>query len=344
MSEHATYMHRCLQLAASAEGLVAPNPMVGCVIVDEAGKILAEGFHHRFGGAHAEVMAFGHLYEQHDMEKLTLYVSLEPCSHYGKTPPCANLIIDKGIKRVIVAIQDPNPEVAGRGIELLRQNGIEVICGVLEEEARFLNRHFFTYHEKKRPYINLKWAQSINGSYGSSDYGHESRQISGIRSRQLSHKMRATHDAILVGRKTVESDNPSLNTREYPGKSPQIVLLDTNLLIPLSAKIFSSKETIHIGNLHREDQVGNIHYFKLDARDWPHQLMKYLYTQGLQSLLVEGGASIHRAFLEAGLWDECNIFQSSELRSWDIKAPDMPQGLMEVEPCGPDQHIRIFAA
>ncbi len=261
------YMQRCLQLAAGGRQNARPNPMVGAVIVAD-GRIIGEGYHQRCGEAHAEVGAFRSVRaaDEHLLAESCIYVSLEPCSHYGKTPPCADLIIKKGVKRCVVGTEDPFSEVHGRGIGKLRQAGIDVKVGVLQEECRWLNRRFFTYHQKHRPYIILKWAQTADGFI---DRDFQPAMISNPLTQMLSHKLRAEEDAILVGHTTYDRDHPSLTVRHWSGQDPKRVVL---------------------------------------THDRPlEQLVSDLYQQGVQSLIVEGGAQTHQSFLEASLWDELRV-------------------------------------
>ena len=266
-------MSRCLQLALNGEVGAPPNPMVGAVIVCD-GRIIGEGYHARCGEAHAEVNAFASVSRA---DESTLYVSLEPCAHYGKTPPCAELIVRKGVRRVVVGCVDPFAKVQGRGIQMLRDAGIDVTVGVLEQECRWLNRKFFTYHTYRRPYVTLKWAQTSDGVMGK--LGGGPLLISNPATLRHSHHLRATNSAILVGWRTNENDSPSLTTRHYSGPNPRRIVYD------------SHAETIP-------------------------QLLSRLYGEGVQSLLVEGGAATHRQFLDLGLWDE--IHQELGVRSEEL--------------------------
>ncbi|MBR6885129.1 MAG: bifunctional diaminohydroxyphosphoribosylaminopyrimidine deaminase/5-amino-6-(5-phosphoribosylamino)uracil reductase RibD [Prevotella sp.] len=262
------YMRRCLQLAANGRQNAKPNPMVGAVIVSADGRIIGEGYHVRCGEGHAEVNAFASVRKEDEplLKEATIYVSLEPCSHYGKTPPCADLIIKKGVRRVVVGCIDPFAEVQGRGIKKLRDAGIEVTVGILEKECQLLNRRFFTYHRLHRPYIILKWAQTENGFID--DHG-KALAISTPFTKMLVHKLRAEEDAILVGRITDEREHPQLTVRHWVGRNPKRFILTHAYTLP--------------------------------------QLMNELYQQGIQSLIVEGGAMTHRSFMEQGLWDEIRV-------------------------------------
>lgn len=264
-------MYRCLQLAAYGKGLVAPNPLVGSVIVCE-GKIIGEGYHHQYGGPHAEVNAINSVKDKSLLKHSTLYVNLEPCSHYGKTPPCSELIIQKYIPRVVIGMKDPFPEVSGRGIQMLKDAGIDVHVGVLEEESKELNKRFLLFHREKRPYIILKWAQSADGfidKHRKPGDGQKPVKFSNEFTQILVHKLRAEEAAIMVGKRTEELDNPKLNVRYWSGKDPIIVRSDSTKTLP--------------------------------------DLMRELYEKNIQSLIVEGGAKLLNSFISAHLWDEARI-------------------------------------
>jgi len=231
-------MQRALDLAERGKGAVRPNPMVGCVIVHEE-KIIGEGYHEQYGGPHAEVQAFASVSDPQLLAEATVYVSLEPCSHWGKTPPCANLLVEKGIKSVVVATLDPNPLVAGKGVQLLEVAGISVQVGLLEQEARWQNRRFFCQQEKHRPYVILKWAQTQDGFIARENF--DSKWISGTQSRQLVHQWRAEEQAILVGKNTALHDNPRLNVRDWTGSDPIRVVLDSKLELPTDLHLFDQQ-------------------------------------------------------------------------------------------------------
>lgn len=291
------YMHRCLQLAACGMEGAKPNPMVGAVIVAADGRIIGEGYHVHCGEGHAEVNAFASVRSEDEplLTGATIYVSLEPCSHYGKTPPCADLIIRKGIKRCVVGCIDPFAKVQGRGIQKLRDAGIEVRVGVLEKECRWTNRRFITYNEKHRPYITLKLAQTADGFID--DHMHPIA-ISTPFTKILVHKLRAENDAILVGRVTAERDMPQLNVRHWAGQNPLRVVIDRN----------------------------NPAFDGLDF-DKPvlPQMLSWLYTQKCQSLLVEGGAYTLRSFIDADLWDEIRIETAPLVVGDGTRAPQLPK-------------------
>ncbi len=315
--DYANFIARCIEIARQGEYFVAPNPMVGAVLVDSNGQIISEGWHEKYGEAHAEVNCFRN-YElkikngglpETNLKECTLFVSLEPCSHYGKTPPCANLIIEKGVGRVVVGMLDPNPLVAGKGVQMLRNAGIEVVAGVLENECRELNKRFLCLHEKKRPYVILKWAQTADGFVDrkrsldnrqwTMDNGHlnGALAISTEKTKALVHKMRAENMAIMVGTRTVLLDNPRLLNTHWEGRHPIRVTLDRHGMIPSDARIFSDEnETI----VYRE------------RTDWPFVLHD-LAARNIHSILVEGGPTLLNHILDTGLWDEIHIEVAPEL-------------------------------
>ena len=317
------YMARCIALARQGIGKVSPNPMVGCVIVHD-GKIIGEGYHRKYGEAHAEVNAIASVRDESLFPASTLYVNLEPCSHYGKTPPCAELIIRKKIPRVVVACLDPFPQVSGNGIKMLREAGIEVIVGVMEAKSFALNKVFMTSHLLKRPYVYLKWAQSADG------YMDRKRDdafvppvlFSSPLMLQQVHKRRSEVSAIMVGRRTAALDNPSLTLRHWAGESPVRVVLDKDLTIPLGNHLFDgSVRTIVFTGLEKESSK-NITYVKTDySCDVLRQVLTYLYAQRLTSLLVEGGAYLLKKMLQEGLWDETQIETTPTILGDGVEAP-----------------------
>ena len=317
------YMYRCLQLAQYAGGHVAPNPMVGAVLVCDD-KIIGEGFHQRFGDDHAEPNAIRSVKDHGLLKNATMYVSLEPCSYYGKTPPCADLIVGSGIPRVVIGTLDPNPKVSGRGVEILRNAGIEVTVGVLEDECRELNKRFFIFQEQKRPYVLLKWAQTQDGFIDRirKDACEPPLLISNNITKQLTHKMRSENQAILVGANTVLLDNPSLTVRNWSGKSPIRIAIDRQGRIPdnfnlkdgsLPTLIFTEKERVN---------KRNVEFIKIDFNDdCLKTILHKIYEHNIHSVLVEGGASILNSFIEAGLWDEANIEVSPQRITEGVAAP-----------------------
>lgn len=307
-------MLRCLELAQLGAGTVAPNPMVGCVIVHE-NKIIGEGYTSPYGGNHAEVNAINSVADQSLLPNSTLYVSLEPCAHFGKTPPCANLIIEKKIKRVVIACLDPFAQVNGLGIKRLIEAGIDVKIGVLESEAQELNRRFFTFHEQKCPYIILKWAETADGFVDRqrTDSSEAALKITCEASNILVHKWRAEEAAIMVGKNTALLDNPSLTTRKYEGKNPIRILLDGKRETPESANIFNDEaETLVFYEEEKEKgkrKKGTELIEVENIRDLESVLTE-LYNRNIQSVIVEGGPTLHASFYKAGSWDEIRRFVS----------------------------------
>ena len=307
------FMQRCLELALNAQGRTYPNPMVGSVIVFN-GKIIGEGFHKRAGEPHAEVMAINSVRDKQLLRRSTLYVNLEPCSHYGKTPPCADLIIKWHIPRVVIGTSDTSAKVSGRGIAKLKAAGIDVSVGVLERESRWVNRRFFTFHEKKRPYVILKWAQTADGFIDPLRRTQERKSyaVSGKLAHTVVHKWRASEQAILVGTNTVINDNPQLTVRQWFGQNPVRICLDVNGRIPEDSKIFdSSAPTLCLKDEKFRDAG---------------LLMSYLYELGIQSVLVEGGAQVINEFLRKNIWDEIRIFYVKSLFLQGLKAPKIENG------------------
>ena len=307
------YMSRCLDLAGRGRGNVNPNPMVGAVIVCD-GHIIGEGYHRCYGEAHAEVNAIESVKDESMLQRSTLYVNLEPCSHYGKTPPCAELIIRKGIPRVVIACSDPYPEVAGRGIKMLREAGVEVVSGIMESEATSLNRYFMTANKKHRPYIILKWAQSTDGFIDNvrKDASVKPVMLSNPISRMMVHKLRSEVQAIMVGTNTALLDNPSLTVRYWRGKSPVRVLIDSDLRVSGDCNLYDGARRTIVFTKKISESINtdfsdkrNIEYIEMDSDiHFLINITKRLYDKNICSLLVEGGAKLHRSFMEEGLWDE----------------------------------------
>lgn len=321
MNPNESYMLRCLELAAKGLGTTAPNPMVGSVLVHE-NRIIGEGYHQVYGGPHAEVNCIASVKpeDRHLIPSSTLYVSLEPCAHFGKTPPCSDLIIDQKIHKVVVGCRDPFVEVNGKGIEKIRKAGIEVVEGVLEQECRNLNHRFFTFHQKKRPWIILKWAQSADGFIAANTT--ERTFISNELSNQWVHKWRAEEAAILVGSNTAIKDRPSLTTRLWQGKNPVKVLIDASLKVSSDNPIFKEGRILLLNKI-KEEQAGAIEYKKssFDPSPLP-DLMNIMYQENLNSVLIEGGANTLQQFINAELWDEARIITNSTLHlEQGVKAP-----------------------
>lgn len=303
---HNTYIKRCLELAKNGISAAMPNPSVGALLVYD-NKIIAEGFTDPYGGSHAEVncLAFARKNCPELITKATLYVSLEPCSHWGKTPPCADLVVDSGIKKVVIGTIDPFAKVAGNGIKKLLSAGIDVTVGVLEEECYAINKRFFTFHEKKRPYIILKWAQTLDGFIAPKTRDKQQPVwITNIYSRQLVHKWRSEEMGILVGGNTVMEDNPSLTTRDWEGTSPTRIVIDTRGNLPKTLSVFDNNaETIIINQ-------GD-----------PKVICDTLFDSNIQSVIIEGGASTLQLFIDSNLWDEARVFTGDTLFNEGIASP-----------------------
>ncbi|MGN0187524.1 MAG: bifunctional diaminohydroxyphosphoribosylaminopyrimidine deaminase/5-amino-6-(5-phosphoribosylamino)uracil reductase RibD [Paludibacteraceae bacterium] len=325
------YMRRCLQLAHQAAGKTAPNPMVGAVVVCND-RIIGEGYHHRCGEPHAEVNAIASVHNPDLLSQSTLYVNLEPCSHYGKTPPCTKLIIEKKIPRVVVGMGDPNERVNGRGIAMLREAGIEVREHVLEDECRYLNRRFVTYHTQHRPYVILKWAQTADGFI---DILRTNRQTSPLRisnhiTKTLNHQMRTEESAILVGTNTALLDNPHLTARKWAGRNPVRLVVDRTLRIPTDYNLYDGTAPTVIFTDETAENRANITFAKLDfERDIVPQILDYLYHNNLQSLIVEGGRQLLQTFIDAGLWDEAHIETAPTTIGQGVPAPNITMNRRE---------------
>lgn len=322
LSIHDKYMERCLKLAAKGLGNVAPNPMVGCVIVCN-GKIIGEGYHEKLGKAHAEINAINSVKNKKLLKHSTLYVSLEPCAHHGKTPPCADAIIRYGINKVVIGSIDPNPLVKGKGIAKLMRNGCDIITGVLEKECMNLNKRFFTFYREKRPYIILKWAMTNDGYMDKERKKHEKPlKITGKEADKLSHKWRSEEQAIMVGTNTVIMDNPMLTTRNIKGKSPIRIILDRSLKISSDSKLFNNFASVIVLNAKKSSKSGNAEYVKIKFKGKIlDTILHELYKRNIQSVIVEGGTKLLNSFISQGLWDEARVFCSNEKIGKGVKAP-----------------------
>ncbi len=318
---HELYMQRCLQLAEKGLGNVAPNPLVGAVLVHRE-RIIGEGYHQHYGQAHAEVNCFESVQneDKHLIAQSTLYVNLEPCAHFGKTPPCANRIVQEGVKKVVIANTDPFEMVAGKGIRLLQENGIQVITGILKKEGAWLNRRFFTFHQRKRPFIILKWAQTENGLFAPKDGSRI--QITDEVSQKINHQWRAEEAAILVGFNTAMNDNPQLTNRYSKGNQPLRIALDSNLTLPKSHHIFDGKTPTWVVNSQKNEEQENLRFLKLDFQNKPlENLLQELFVAGKNSVIVEGGAKLLQNFVAANLWDEARILIAPNRLKSGIDAP-----------------------
>lgn len=324
-NQHELYMQRCLDLAALGMGNVAPNPMVGAVVVYNDG-IIGEGYHEQFGQAHAEVNAINMVEDQSLLTKSTLYVNLEPCAHHGKTPPCADLIIERKFQRVVVCNMDPNKEVAGKGLQRMRDAGIEVISNVLSSKGRWLNRRFFLFHEQNRPYIILKWAQTIDGFLDierKADDDQKALKITNASSDELVHRWRAEEMAILVGKNTVLLDNPSLTTRLWPGKNPLRIVIDPQLQLPKTLTLFSDGLPTWVYNAKKAFCEAEICYERIiDPMRFEHEIAHHLFQNDIQSVIIEGGRNTIQRFYDAGLWDEARVFTGMHRIGRGVRIPE----------------------
>lgn len=328
MNPHEKYMQRCLDLALLAQAQVSPNPMVGAVIVED-NKIIGEGYTSPYGGPHAEVNAVQSVVTKYGensalelLQRATIYVSLEPCAHFGKTPPCADMLVAYGIRQVVIGCMDPYAKVNGLGIKKLKEAGIDVVVGVLENECQEINRRFFTRIGKFRPYVILKWAQTADGYFAPSE--PKQKWISNKASKQLVHKWRSEEDAILIGKNTALVDNPALNTRLWQGKSPKRILIDKNLEVSSDHSIFNDDGTeVLVFNALKTAWQGNIRLIEVENFDLylPQNILYQLYIMDMQSVIVEGGLKTLDMFIAAGLWDEARVFVGQTQWSEGIKAP-----------------------
>ncbi|WP_394351616.1 bifunctional diaminohydroxyphosphoribosylaminopyrimidine deaminase/5-amino-6-(5-phosphoribosylamino)uracil reductase RibD [Spongiivirga citrea] len=318
-------MRRCLELAKKGIGNTYPNPSVGCVVVYD-NKIIGEGFTSEYGGPHAEVNAIENVHDKSLLKKATLYVTLEPCSHFGKTPPCADLIIRHEIYQVVIGTIDLNQKVSGKGVEKLREAGCNVQVGCLEDECKEHHKRFLTYHNKKRPYIILKWAESADGFIAPEDSTREKKEpvwITNTKSRQLVHKWRSEEQAILVGTKTVLKDNPSLTTRDWSGKSPIRIVIDRSNKITKDAAVFKGDtKTIVVCENNSTDNLEYLTFEPIDfSKEISKQLCEVLVKHQILSVIIEGGSKTIQTFIDANLWDEARVFKGKITFKNGIKAP-----------------------
>lgn len=311
-------MKRAIALAQKGRGSVSPNPLVGCVIVRD-GKIIGEGWHQQYGGPHAEVNAVTSVRDQSQVKDSTVYVNLEPCAHFGKTPPCANLLVERQVARVVISTVDTNPLVGGKGIARLREAGIEVTTGVMEREGRELNGRFFTFMEKKRPYVILKWAQTQDGFIARANY--ESKWISNEHSRQLVHRWRSEEDAVLVGTTTAQYDNPQLTVRDWPGRNPMRIVIDRHLRLNRFGYLFDGKVPTICYNTVKSEDAGALKFTRIDDQDFISGMLDSMHRSNIQSVMVEGGSKTIQLFAASGLWDEARIFQSAQTFGSGVQAP-----------------------
>ena len=319
-------MRRAIQLGKNALSSAGPNPMVGCVVVHD-NKIIGEGFTSAYGGPHAEVNAINAVEDSSLLKDATLYVTLEPCSHFGKTPPCADFIVEKQLKKVVMGLQDPNPKVAGNGIKTLKNSGCEVAVGILEKECLEHHKRFLTFQQKKRPYIILKWAESADGFIAPKKdmrtKNPEPFWITNLKSRQLVHKWRSEEMAILVGTNTVLDDDPRLDVRSWQGKNPIRLVLDRSLKIPEASHVLDGTiETVVFTEVHKKSNLDKLTYIKIDFKaDICRQICEVVFELEINSLIVEGGTQTLQTFIDEGSWDEARIFKGQKIFENGTTAP-----------------------
>ncbi|WP_140939638.1 bifunctional diaminohydroxyphosphoribosylaminopyrimidine deaminase/5-amino-6-(5-phosphoribosylamino)uracil reductase RibD [Sphingobacterium lumbrici] len=347
MDRREYYMQRCLDLAVLGMGTVSPNPMVGAVVVHED-AIIGEGYTSPCGGPHAEVNAVQSVITKYGIEKAnqlladsTIYVSLEPCAHFGKTPPCADMLIAHGLQKVVIGCLDPFSKVNGLGIAKLLSAGIEVVKGVLEDECQYINRRFFTQINKNRPYVVLKWAETNDGYFAPDD--DRQQWISNAASKQLVHKWRSEEDAILVGKNTALIDNPSLTNRCWTGKSPKRILIDRNLDVPADYHLLDQSIETIVFNAVKSEWNQNLKYIEIENFDLylPQNILYQLYLMDVQSIIIEGGAKTLQMFIDAGLWDEARIFVSKESWGAGMVSPKI-SGVLEKKLQVSDDQLLIY--
>jgi diaminohydroxyphosphoribosylaminopyrimidine deaminase / 5-amino-6-(5-phosphoribosylamino)uracil reductase len=315
MASHHIYMYRCLELAKLGAGQVAPNPMVGAVLVHDD-RVIGEGWHQRYGGPHAEVNCISSVTEKDRplISRSTLYVSLEPCAHFGKTPPCTDLILHHQVPTVVIACRDPFKQVDGKGIEKLQAGGVAVITGILEKEAMELNRRFFMFHTQHRPYVILKWAQTADGfiAAGPADRLYISNELT----NRLVHQWRSEEAAILVGTNTALLDDPELTTRLWPGNNPVRLVVDMELRLPASLKLFNQQARTIVFNTHKHEEAGEVRYYQVTHDvSLVQQVLNAATQLNLQSIIVEGGARLLQSFIDEDCWDEARIITNTGLHN-----------------------------
>ncbi|MEZ7498850.1 bifunctional diaminohydroxyphosphoribosylaminopyrimidine deaminase/5-amino-6-(5-phosphoribosylamino)uracil reductase RibD [Flavobacterium sp. Arc3] len=341
MKIHEKYIERCIQLAKNGLGTTYPNPMVGSVIVYE-NKIIGEGWHKKAGEPHAEVNAINSVKDKSLLKKATIYVSLEPCSHFGKTPPCSDLIIKNGIPQVVIGTVDPNVKVAGNGIKKLIEAGINVTVGILENECHELNKRFFTFHQKKRPYLILKWAESQDG-FISPKVKSEQKPvwITNIYSRQLVHKWRSEEQSILVGTQTVIDDNPKLDVRDWAGNNPVRIVLDQHNRIAKNSQVLDNQlKTIVFSKIKTKADKENLIFEIVDfEKNIASQVTDAMYKHQIQSVIIEGGRQTLQTFIDANLWDEARVFKGNLFFKEGTKAPILGGPYLEKHKIGQDELI-----
>jgi len=328
------FMKRCLELASKGIANTSPNPMVGAVIVYNGG-IIGEGYHEKYGSPHAEVNAINSVKDRNLLSKSTLYVNLEPCSHFGKTPPCSDLIIKHKIPKVVIGCVDTFSEVSMEGIEKIKYAGIDVMVGVREKDCRELNKRFFTFHEKKRPYIILKWAESKDGFIAPKNQT-KAFWMSSNESKKLVHKWRAEEDAILVGRITAEKDNPSLTVREVDGQNPTRIVIDKNLQLSSNLNLFNNEAKTIIFNQIKDEENSSDTFVKVNFKFLVKNILHYLHKQNIQSLIIEGGSKTLQSFIKKNIWDEARVFTTKRALKDGVKAVEIKGEIVSEEEIGCD--------
>jgi len=339
------FMNRCIELARLGAGSTAPNPMVGSVIVFK-GKIIGEGYHKKFGAPHAEVNAIKSVANKELLKESTIYVTLEPCAHFGLTPPCSDLIIENKFSKVVIGTIDPFAKVAGKGIDKLKSAGIDIELGVLENECRQLNKRFFTFHEKKRPYIILKWAQTLDGfidiERSENEFG-EPIWITESLALRLVHKIRSEEDAILVGRKTAEKDNPSLTVRHWVGKNPTRLVIDNQLQLSKNLNLFHPAVKTIVFNSRKDESDGTLSFVKIDLNtDMVQKVIDHLYKLNIQSVIVEGGKQLLESFMEKRIWDEAQVYIGNKFFQKGIRAPAISGKIISTEQLDLDKLVVFY--
>lgn len=341
MNTDEKYMLRALQLAALGGVSVAPNPMVGCVIVYND-KIIGEGYHKKYGEPHAEVNAVESVADKTLLPLATIYVTLEPCAHHGKTPPCANLIVKYQFKKAVIATVDPFSLVAGKGIELLKKAGIETVVGVKEQKAQLLNKRFFTFHQNKRPFVILKWAQTLDG-FIDAPRQHETpeiRWISNPRTQIITHQWRSEEQAILVGWKTIQNDNPSLTTRAFHGENPIRIIIDKELNSPIDSTVFNDGQRTMVFNSLKSQEENAVSYIQLNDFNLEN-IFATCVSMGIASILIEGGKQTIESFIATNYWDEARVIVGNKTFKAGLKAPELAIKSTDNMQIGPD-HIYYY--
>ena len=340
MQNEEFFMQRCIELASIAMGCASPNPMVGSVIVYN-NKIIGEGYHEKYGSHHAEVNAINSVKDKSLLSKSTLYVNLEPCAHFGKTPPCSDLIIQNKIPEIVIGCVDTFSKVSGKGIERMKSVGIDVKVGVLENESRELNKRFFTFHEKKRPYIILKWAESKDGFIAPKNQTKPFWMTSS-ESKKLVHEWRAEEDAILVGRITAEKDNPSLTVREVEGSNPIRIIIDKDLKLSADFNLFNNDAKTIVFNQLKSEENNSNNYIKINFHNLTKNILQELHKQNIQSIIIEGGTKTLESFIDEELWDEARIFTTNKTLTEGVKPPTIEGEIISEDETGGDRFKILY--